>query len=201
MQFYFIGTQIWRIRRIFADFFILFKINKICFISPIRVPLMFLKNEKMKKLILFLTLAGPLSISAQKAPVAVEKAFANRFPNVKEVKYDKEGNGEFEASFKVNGLKMSANFKATGDWVETESEIPAASLPSPVTAAIKKAHPKSKIVGAAKIETAANGTRYEAYLKRGLLKAEVLYDENGNFIKWRKAHGENRENTELDTNV
>lgn len=144
---------------------------------------MFLKNYKMKKLILFLTLAAPLSMTAQKAPAAVEKAFANRFPNVKEVKYDKESNGEFEASFKINGVKMSANFKATGDWVETESEIPAAGLPSPVTAAIKKAHPKSKIVGAAKIETAVNGTRYEADLKRGLLKAEVLYDENGNFIK------------------
>ena len=137
----------------------------------------------MKKFIFFLAFALPLSISAQKAPEAVTKAFTAKFPNVTKVSYDKEKNGEYEAEFKVNGLKMSANFKPTGEWVETESEIAATTLPAKVTAAIKKAHPEAKIVGAAKIETAANGVRYEADIKSGLKKSEVLYDAEGQLVK------------------
>ena len=136
----------------------------------------------MKKLIAILAFALPLSIMAQKAPEAVTKAFAAKFPNVKKVSFDKEGNGEYEAEFKANGVGMSANFKATGEWVETEATIPVAQLPANVVTAIKKAHPQSKIVGAAKIET-ATGINYEADLKEGLKKSEVLYDSAGNFIK------------------
>ena len=142
----------------------------------------FLKTINMTKFLVVVAFALPLSIFGQKAPEAVTKAFAAKFPNVTKVGFDKEGNGEYEAEFKVNGVKMSANFKATGEWVETETEIPTAQLPEKVAAAIKTAHPKSKIVGAAKIET-TNGMRYEADLKRGGRKAEVLYDENGKFIK------------------
>jgi hypothetical protein len=43
--------------------------------------------------------------------------------------------------------------------------------------------PKAKIVGAAKIETAQNGIRYEADLKTGLKKIEVFFDATGNFVK------------------
>lgn len=142
----------------------------------------------MKKILFILIILIPLlfpsgSILAQKTPEAVTKAFAAKFPKVTKVDFDKEGNGEYEAEFKENGVGMSANFSATGDWVETESEISVDKLPATVVAAIKKAHPKSKIVGAARIETASKGVLYEADLKRGILKAEVLYDENGNFIK------------------
>lgn len=136
----------------------------------------------MKKLIIALAIALPLSISAQKAPEAVTKAFVAKFPAVKKVSFDKEKNGEYEAEFKVNGVEMSANFKATGEWVETETTIPVSQLPAPVVSAIKKEHAKAKIVGAAKIET-ANGMNYEADLKEGIKKTEVLYDAKGGFIK------------------
>ena len=137
----------------------------------------------MKKVLFLLAFALPLSMTAQKAPEAVTKAFAAKFPKVTKVSYDKEKNGEYEAGFKVNGVKMSANFKPTGEWVETETEIAATTLPEKVTTAIKKASPNAKIVGAAKIETAANGLRYEADLKVGSTKSEVLYDATGQLVK------------------
>ena len=136
----------------------------------------------MKKLIILLAFALPLSMMAQKAPVAVTKAFAAKFPNVKKVDFDKEKSGEYEAEFKVNGVEMSANFTATGEWVETETEIPVAQLPAAVVTAIKKGHPNAKTVGAAKIET-AKGMKYEADLKEGMKKSEVLYDASGNLVK------------------
>ena len=137
----------------------------------------------MKKLLFAVAFALPLSMSAQKTPEAVTKAFAAKFPTVKKVSYDHEKNGNYEAEFALNGVKMSADFKSTGEWLETETEIAATALPANVTAAIKKAYPSATIVGAAKIETLANGIRYEADLKTGLKKSEVLYDADGQLVK------------------
>ena len=119
----------------------------------------------------------------QGTPVAVKAAFKQKFPSVAKVSFDKEGNGEYEAEFKMNGVKMSANFTAEGAWRETESEIGTAALPATVTQAISTKYPKASIVGASKIETSDKGTRYEADLKTGLKKAEVLFDEAGNEVK------------------
>ena len=137
----------------------------------------------MKKLMFIWAFALPLSMTAQKAPEAVKKAFAAKFPNVKKVVFDKEKNGDYEGGFTVKGVKWSANFTPTGKWIETESAIPVTDLPSVVTVAIKKGHPKAEIVGAAKIETAANGTHWEADLKTGLKSSEVIYDNSGNLVK------------------
>ncbi len=116
-------------------------------------------------------------------PAAVKAAFKQKFPSVAKVSFDKEGNGEYEAKFKMDGVKMSANFTAEGAWRETESEIGAAALPANISQAILAKYPKARLVGAAKIETSDKGTRYEADLKTGLKKAEVLFDEAGNEVK------------------
>jgi hypothetical protein len=137
----------------------------------------------MKKILFALILALPMTLLAQKTPKAVEAAFKQRFPNVTKVSFDHEKNGEYEANFKINGMKSSANFTATGEWRETETEIKVAELPAVVSQGIIAKFPKAKIVGAAKIETAQNGIRYEAYLKTGLKKIEVFFDATGNFVK------------------
>ncbi len=116
-------------------------------------------------------------------PEAVKTAFKQRFPQVKKVEFDRERNGEYEAEFKENGVKMSANFTADGIWRETETEIKVAELPTAVTQAIAAKYPKAKVVGAAKIETADKGTHYEADLKTGAKKSEILFDEAGNVVK------------------
>jgi hypothetical protein len=137
----------------------------------------------MKKILFALILALPMTLLAQKTPKAVETAFKQRFPTVTKVSFDHEKNGEYEANFKINGMKSSANFTATGEWRETETEIKVAELPAVVSQGIIAKFPKAKIVGAAKIETAQNGVRYEADLKTGLKKTEVFFDATGNFVK------------------
>ena len=116
-------------------------------------------------------------------PVAVKTAFKERFPTVTKVTFEKEKNGEYEANFRLDKVKMSANFTAEGAWRETESEIGAKALPVNVSQSIAAKYPKAVIVGAAKIETSDKGTRYEADLRFGLKKSEVLFDEVGNEVR------------------
>ena len=130
-----------------------------------------------------LTIVGLLILSvavfAAKPPVKVTKAFANKFSNAKNVKWGKENLKEWEAEFLLNGVKMSANFGNDGSWVETESEIPIGELPAAVAASIKSHHAGWEIVHAYRIESAAKGTFYEAEIKLGKKKKEVLINEDG----------------------
>lgn len=137
----------------------------------------------MKKIILVLSIVfTSIIVNAQQAPKAVKENFAKKFPTAKSVKWEKENDKEYEASFTVDGTKHSANFTNDGTWVETESEIKIANLPQAVTAAISSKYAGYKVVDASKIETATT-VKYEADIKKGKIKKEVLFAEDGTFIK------------------
>ena len=134
----------------------------------------------MKNIILILVLVLTASYTfAGTAPEAVKKAFNTKYPNITDVKWDKENAKEWEAEFTMNGNKLSANFMEDGTWVETEQVITADQLPKAVADAIKKAYPDWKIKEADKTETAKNGLIYEADLKLGSKKKEVAFKEDG----------------------
>lgn len=135
----------------------------------------------MKKVILLVASVFVFSslVFAAKPPEKVQKAFEAKFPEAADVKWGKENSKEWEANFTVNGVKTSANFMTTGDWVETESEMAVSELPEAVTAEIKKLHPKGEIIAAFRIDSAKAGTKYEADVKTGKKTAEVILKEDG----------------------
>jgi hypothetical protein len=139
----------------------------------------------MKKIVLIVASLFVFSafVFAAKPPAKVQKAFNSKFPEAASVKWAKENSKEWEAEFTVNGVKTSANFKTTGDWVETESQIDISELPEAVTAAIKKLHPKSEITAAYRIESATAGTKYEADVKTGKKITEVILKEDGTSLR------------------
>lgn len=141
----------------------------------------------MKNLIAILICFGiaPFSL-AQKAkgdeiPQAVTTAFAKKYPEVKNVKWEKEDD-LFEASFDRNKEEVSALFDAAGNVREEETEIEIASLPAPVKNSLSKEYADYKVKEAAKI-VSENSTTYEAELKKGKESFDLIFSEDGKLLK------------------
>lgn len=129
---------------------------------------------------------GILSTScAQKpaAPAAVQSAFKAKFPNVQKAKWEQEDEGEWEAEFKMNGKEMSANFKADGTWLETETEIKTSALPQTVKDAIAAQFAGYEMEEATTVETPGQPMAYEVELEKGETTVEALFKADGTLIK------------------
>lgn len=131
-------------------------------------------NIKIMAAVATVALCGVFStacFSQKSAPAAVREAFSKKFPGVSDADWDKENAQEWEAEFEQNGKDISANFRADGTWLETETEIQFADLPAPVQATLKG----KKVKEAARIERADGSTVFEAEVGR----KDLLFDSAG----------------------
>jgi hypothetical protein len=138
----------------------------------------------MKNLIIFVLsfLLYASTIHATVVPVAVKNAFQKKFPNAKKVKWEKEKTNEYEASFKLDRKEVSALYLTDGKLIEVETEIFDTELPKPVAEILNKKYPNIKISEVSKIERSDNSIVYEAELKIGGKKIDLLFDEKGNVL-------------------
>ena len=138
----------------------------------------------MKNLIIFVLsfLLYSSTIHATVVPVAVKNAFQKKFPNAKKVKWEKEKTNEYEASFKLDRKEVSALYLTDGKLIEVETEIFDTELPKPVVESLNKKYPNIKISEVSKIERSDNSIVYEAELKIGGKKIDLLFDEKGNIL-------------------
>ena len=137
----------------------------------------------MKKIILSAVILGLFAVTAfalrgDDAPAAVKASFAKLYPSVTKVKWEKE-EANYEAEFEVNKVETSCLFDASGNLLETESEISVTALPAGVSEYIAKNYAGQKIKEAAKIVDSKNVVTYEAEIKEG----ELIFDASGNFVK------------------
>ncbi len=140
-------------------------------------------NTKKSILIVIALILMSVGAYAQTIPAAVTQAFNSKFPSAANVKWDKENKNDYEASFDMNGITYSANFTATGDWLETETGTSFDQLPQTVQDAFRKGHKTNKVKAAAIIETSQGVTKYEVEYKNGKKTSEFLYDDKGNVVK------------------
>ncbi len=154
----------------------------------------------MKKIFVLLVVVAMMSISAfaqkisaDKVPEAVKSAFKAKFPTATKVNWGMENTTEFEAEFKLDGEELSANFDNTGKWLETETEIKVTDLPYEIKTALAKDFDGYQIKEASKIESAKEGTCYEAEIKKGGETFDVLYTAKGKMLSKTKEEKEKDE--------
>ncbi len=141
-----------------------------------------------KTCLLILIILFSVNLKAQNSglPDVVSKAFEQKFPKAKKVKWSNENIDDFQAEFALDSLTETAIFSNKGDWQQTGINVPIPILNHLTTADIKKKYPKSKVNKIVKIQNIKNQIYYEIELKKGDELEYVNYDENGNEIKTLK---------------
>lgn len=139
----------------------------------------------MKKTILLILgiIFSTAILNATEVPDAIEKAFQQKFPTAKKVKWEKEKNNDYEASFVMNDKEVSALYSPDGQLKEIETEIPVSEIPKAVLDALHTKYPNSKIDEAARIERSDNSVVYETEVKINKKRTDLLFDVNGNETK------------------
>ena len=132
--------------------------------------------------LLFSIMGYTQKITPEKVPAAVKLAFSKKFPAATDVKYEMEKQ-DYEVTFKDKGAEMSANFDATGKWLETETEIKETGLPKEVAASVAKNFAGFKVSGVARTETPDKGLIYEMDLKKDKEAYEVQFSPKGDILK------------------
>ena len=141
----------------------------------------------MKKIFLALFLlvnygvAFSEKINQSDVPQTVKKTFVEKFPAIKNAKWEKEF-GNYEAEFEMNGVETSALFSPTGFWIQTETTIALYQMPNVVLEAVNKMMAGKKINEAAKIIDAKNIVTYEVEVKN----EDYIFDANGKFLRKEK---------------
>ena len=112
-------------------------------------------------------------------PAAVKAQIKALYPQVKDVKWEKEGSN-YEAEIEQKGSEdMSVLLDAQGTVLETETDIKVSELPAAVRTYVAQKLGNQPIKEAAKIVKADKTIEYEAEVG----KKDYLFDSNGNFLK------------------
>lgn len=139
----------------------------------------------MKKTIvmLFLIIIAS-SVNAQKlkesdVPYNIKEAFKKSYPEAKELNWEKEKDGNYEANFEIGEVEQSLTLDRNGNMVELEEEIAVAELPEAAKAYLSKNYQGSKIKEAAKITDSKGVVTFEAEVK-GM---DLIFDNAGKLLK------------------
>ena len=132
--------------------------------------------------VVFLLFNTCLQTTTIDAPAEIKTAFAQKFPDAKNVKWDRENEKEWEAEFKMNGKAYSANFDNHGAWLETEAEIHKKDLPENVLSTLKSEYNEYSIEETGFIET-PDIKGYEILLEAEEANIELVIDDTGTILK------------------
>lgn len=131
---------------------------------------------------LIVSCADAQKMNEKDVPANVKSGFSKKYPGAKVEKWEKEGN-DYEAEFDLNKTESSAVFDANGTFKELEQEIKRSELPKQASEYCAKNYAGYKLSEAAKITDASGKVSFEAEMSKGKEHFDVIFDQNGNFIK------------------
>ena len=118
------------------------------------------------------------TVTAEKVPAQVKRAFQTKFPDVKSVEW-KIKSEKYEAEFTLKGAEVTVKFDATGKWLETETQIASSELTPTVRDALAKRFKGYKIIETQTVQLYNDPkTIYEIHLKndKEILKTQLYAD-------------------------
>lgn len=137
------------------------------------------------KIVILIVLLFSFSLFAQevKVPKNVKTAFDKLYPNAKDVKWEEEGEEEYEASFIDGTTHISIVIDDEGEVEETETVISLDKLPKSIHEFVEKNYSEYKITEAAKILDDKGVITFEAEITKGKEKKDLMFDANGKSLK------------------
>ena len=132
-------------------------------------PLALLKSRNSKAV----EPPGPKTV-----PPAVRVAFSQRFPDAAETRWDR-ARGDYEATFRQNGSKVTALYDALGHLLEVEREVAFNKLPAGAKDYLVKTYPRRKVKEASRIEEASGAMTWSAKVDG----RDLLFDNTGHFLR------------------
>lgn len=115
-------------------------------------------------------------------PKAVKNAFVQKYPDAKQVTWEKE-KGNYEANWGgKSGEANSALFTSTGTFLEIAKAIPVNQLPARALNYIKTHYKNASVSEAALVTDAKGKVSYEGEVAH----QDLVFDEHGNFLKAEK---------------
>jgi hypothetical protein len=142
-----------------------------------------MKNQVYFLVLAFLLLAGA-AVKAQKiksdaVPAVVVQSLHKKYPEAAKVTWEKE-KGNYEANWGgKSGEDMSVQFSPEGTFIEQVKAITPDQLPAAAIQYVHSHYKGAKISEAGKVTDTRGTIRFEAEVKG----KDLLFDENGNFLK------------------
>ena len=132
-------------------------------------------------------------VNKKDVPPVVRTTFTQQFAQAKNIKWEKENEKTFEASFVMGKREYSTLIDDSGKWIETEIEIAKNDLPNAVLESIRKEFIGFEIEEVEQLENIGHDKIYEVELEKGELTYEVEFRENGAIIKKETAESNERD--------
>ena len=125
---------------------------------------------------------GEKEVKVKDVPAAVTAAFAAKYPTMKVLEWEKEGD-EYVAEFKKDGQEWAADFNAKGEWLETERELKFAMLPGAVKSAFRQGpYAKDKAKEVEEAETPKHPKCYKIEVMHEGKEVETGYAADGKIL-------------------
>lgn len=119
-------------------------------------------------------------------PAAILTNFQQIYPNEKSPDWSIDKNGWYEARFKVDGEKYRADFRPTGEWIETENDIKQKNLPKVIKDIIDEQFQDYKVVEVERVTHHKKGLFYDVEFEKDGEKMDVEFNEKGEAIGMEK---------------
>ncbi|MGC3948671.1 MAG: PepSY-like domain-containing protein [Chryseolinea sp.] len=123
-------------------------------------------------------------IHSDEVPTPVKAAIAKIYTG-KGITWSKEELG-YEATFKQDHKETSLVVDASGNVLETETEIEKADLPASILESIKGEYSAYRLEEVAKIVTSSGVVTYETEVEKGKDTFELIFDHTGKLLSKKR---------------